>query len=216
MAYLSHFDPPLLDESLGTLRGHFELGLVLQGRQSPQNEVVSRLLTAYLIVVDKAIREYRSGCSKVIENMQSGGVTPYVEGTGHFETCINSVKRAMRLLTRIVRAPESPTNDRQIRRSATVWEKQLTDVRDAIEHIDADILSNGGVEEGMAHLLTVSNDGLRLEIGACSMPLTALHSTIASLHEAGSVMIQSLPSPIQNNTYRITLGDELRAPELKR
>ena len=199
MAYLSHFDPPLLDENLGTLRGHFELGLILQGRQPPQDKSVSRLFTAYLIVVDKAIREYRSGCIKVMENMKSGGIRPYVEGTGHFETCINSVKRAMRLLTRIVRAPESPTTDRQLRRSVTVWETQRTNVRDAIEHSDADILSNGGLEEGMAHLLTISDDGLHLQIGAHSMPLQALHSTIASLHEAGSVMIQSLPSPAPNN-----------------
>ena len=199
MAYLSHFDPPLLDENMGTLRGHFELGLLLQGRQPPQDKSVSRLFTAYLIVVDKAIREYRSGCIMVMENMKSGGIRPYVEGTGHFETCINSVKRAMRLLTGIARAPESPTADRQLRRSIRVWDTQLTNVRDAIEHIDADILSNGGLEEGMAHLLTISGDGLRLEIGAHSMPLHALHSTITSLHEAGSVMIQSLPSPGANN-----------------
>jgi hypothetical protein len=195
MAYLSHFDPPLLDQKLGTLRGHFELGLILQGRQPPQNKSVSRLFTAYLIVVDKAIREYRSGCIMVMENMNSGGIRPYVEGTGHFETCINSVKRAMRLLTRIVRAPENPTADRQLRRSISVWEAQLTNVRDAIEHIDADILSNGGLDEGMAHLLTISNDGLRIEIGTYSIPLQALYSTIVSLHEAGSAMIQSLPVP---------------------
>jgi hypothetical protein len=199
MAYLSKFDPPLFDESLGTLRGHLELGLILQGRQPPQDKAVSRFFTAYLIVVDKAIREYRSGCIKVMENMKSGGIRPFVEGTGHFETCINSVKRAMRLLTRIVRAPESPTADRQLRRSIAVWETQLTNVRDAIEHIDADILSNGGLEEGMAHLLTISDDGLNLEIGAHSMSLQALHSTIVSLHQTGSIMIQSLPSPDSNN-----------------
>jgi hypothetical protein len=101
----------------------------------------------------------------------------------------------MRLLTRIVRAPESPTADRQLRRSISVWEAQLTNVRDAIEHIDADILSNGGLDEGMAHLLTISNDGLRIEIGTYSIPLQALYSTIVSLHEAGSAMIQSLPVP---------------------
>ena len=199
MAYLSKFDPPLFDENLGTLCGHFELGLILQGRQPPQDKSVSRFFTAYLIVVDKAIRVYRSGCIKVMENFKSGGIRPYIEGTGHFETCVNSVKRAMRLLTRIVKAPDSPTADRQLRRSISVWETQLTSVRDAIEHIDADILSNGGLEEGMAHLLTISDDGLRLEIGAYSIPLQALHATIASLHQAGSVMIQSLPSPVSNN-----------------
>jgi hypothetical protein len=195
MAYLSHFDPPLLDAKAGTLRGHLELGLVCQGRQPPHNKAMSRLLTAYLIVVDKAIREYRAGCEKILKNMTSGGVGPYVEGTGHFETCINSTKRAMRLLQRLVGASEGLTADRQLRRSIAAWERQLTDIRDAVEHIDSDILSDRGIEEGMAHLLTISDDGQRLEIADHSLPLAALHSTISSLHAAGGAMIESLPSP---------------------
>ena len=195
MAYLSKFDPPLLDSKSGSLRGQFQLGLILQGRQPPQNKAVSRLLTAFLIVVDKAVREYSAGCSRVQENMTSGGIRPYIEGTGHFETCINSVKRAMRLLTRIVNSSGGIATDRLVRRSISAWEKQLTDVRDAIEHIDADILRDEGIEEGMAHLLTISDDGERLEIAAHFIPISALHSTISSLHAIGSTMIQSLPSP---------------------
>ena len=195
MAYLAAFAPPTLDSSASTLRGRFELCLVLQGK-APPSEQTSRLLSAYLIVVDKAMREYRMACARIGAHMTDrGGLRAYVEGVGHFETCINSAKRAVRLLARLAAKHDAPPIDRALRRVAQTWERELTNVRDAIEHIDKDILSEGTIAAGEAHLLSVSNDGECLEIAAHRISLTALCTTLSTLYRGGNALLDGLPSP---------------------
>jgi hypothetical protein len=196
MAYLERFEPPELPAGASTLRRQLELGMVLHGRQVPPSPSTARLLTTYVITTDKAAREYTAGCRRIEDHMAAGGgIQAFVEGVGHFETCINSAKRALRALGRIGTQPDGPAIDRTIRRLAQTQAKAITDLRDAIEHMDADIVTGAGIPEGDPHLLTIDKQGDHLEIGLHRIPIIGLQSVVKALHAAGLAIIQALPTP---------------------
>lgn len=151
MTYLATFNAPALEDVKSTLRWQLEAGIVFHARQVPNLPQAGRLLFAYVIVTDKAVREYRAGHGCISEHMAAGGgIRAFVEGVGHFENCINSTKRALRLLTRLANNPDVPALDRTVRRLAHVWSNEVTSVRDTIEHIDDDIMSVPGLPDGSA------------------------------------------------------------------
>lgn len=196
MAYLEQFDPPDLPPGASTLRQQLELGMVFHGRQVPPLPSTSRLLTMFVVTADKAAREYAAACKRVNDHMAAnGGIQAYIEGVGHFENCINSVKRSLRALERLGTQTDGPVVDRTIRRLAWTQARAITSLRDAIEHMDADIVSPSGVAEGDPHLLTLDKQGVNLEIGTHRIPVAGLHAIVRSLYSAGGAMIQALPTP---------------------
>lgn len=123
-----------------------------------------------------------------------GGIQAFFEGVGHFENCINSAKRALRALGRLGTQQDGPVIDRAIRKLAQSQATAITNLRDAIEHMDADIVTGAGIPEGDPHLLTVSKEGDQLEIGGYRISIIALQSVIKALYSAGFAMIQALPT----------------------
>ena len=124
-----------------------------------------------------------------------GGIQAFVEGVGHFENCINAAKRALRALGRLGTQQDGPTIDRTLRKLAQSQAKTVTDLRDAIEHMDEDIVSSAGIPEGAPHLLTLDKTGDNLEVGTHRIPVVGLHGVVRSLHAAGLAIIQALPTP---------------------
>ena len=149
-----------------------------------------------MVITDKAVREYRTGHNRIVEHMAANGdYKAYIEGVGHFENCINSTKRALRLLNQLSNHRDGPKLDRTARRAAEFWSDKVGKIRNAIEHIDKDIMSDAGLPEGSAHLLTISSDGSQLEIGSYHLKFVALAQTLQSLFIAGMAIIQALPTP---------------------
>ncbi|OHC65970.1 MAG: hypothetical protein A2045_08570 [Rhodocyclales bacterium GWA2_65_20] len=150
----------------------------------------------YVITTDKAAREYVTGCRRIQDHMVAGGgIQAFVEGIGHFENCINSVKRALRALGRLGTQPDGPVIDRTVRKLAQSKSKTITNLRDAIEHMDADIVTGEGIPEGAPHLLTIDKQGDHLEIGTHQISIIELHGIVKALYFAGSAIIQALPTP---------------------
>lgn len=196
MAYLERFEPPELSAGTSTLRKQLELGMVFHARQVPPSPGTARLLMTYVITTDKAAREYMAGCRRVQDHMTAGGgIQAFVEGVGHFENCINALKRALRVLGRLGTQHDGPEIDRTIRKLAQSQAKTITDLRDAIEHMDADIVSDAGLPEGAPHLLTIDKTGANLEIGTHRISVAGLHGTVRALHSAGLAIIKALPTP---------------------
>jgi hypothetical protein len=198
MAYINRFDAPELKPEASTLRKQLEIAMIFHGRQIPTNSSAGRLLTTYVVTVDKAAREYVAGCGRIKEHLVEGGVQSFVEGVNHFETCVNSAKRALRVLERIGAQRGGLSLDRTLRKLASTRANTITDIRDSIEHIDADILSDTELSEGDAHLLTLDKSGEKLEIGKNTMTLADLHSAIDVLYRVGVDMISRLPTPSEN------------------
>jgi hypothetical protein len=150
----------------------------------------------YMVTTDKAAREYMAGCRRVRDNVNAnGGIQAFVEGVGHFENCINATKRALRALERLGTQQDGPAIDRKIRKLAQSQTKTITHLRDAIEHMDAIIVSGAGIPEGLPHLLTIDKTGENLEIGTHQIPIAGLQGVVRALHVLGLAVIQALPTP---------------------
>lgn len=193
MAYGPAFDPPELPADASTLRHQLEDAVLVQGRQGPDTTPTARLVLSYLFTTDKAAREYMSGCSRMRDHMQHGSMQARVEALGAFENCINATKRSLRLLERLAQDPRGPGIDRTVRKLAQNSRKTLTHVRDRIEHIDADIVADEGLQPGEAHMLTITKTGKALEIGANKISFATLRSTIKGLHSVGIGIVAELP-----------------------
>ena len=192
MAYAQTFNPPELTTDAGTLRHQLENAFLFQGLQAPENITNSRLTFSFVLTADKASREYISGCNRMREQMENGGTQALAEAVGAFENCINATKRSLRLLERLGRQKDGGGITRDVRKLAQNASSTLTDVRDSVEHIDADIVSGEGLRLGDAHVLMITKTGDALEIGSKKISFLVLGGTVKALNEAGSGIIKYL------------------------
>lgn len=131
---------------------------------------------------DKALREYSAGRELLIKYVASSNrMMLYLEAVGHFENCINGLKRALRFVERIGAGEHAPEVDRIVRKLLENYSHEITPVRDAIEHMDA-ALDSGEVKEGDVQLLSVSDDDSSLEIAAHRLTFDRLASLLRRLH----------------------------------
>ena len=196
MPYFTSLDAPDA-AALGTttLVDQFGLRMVFEGRQQPASQESSRLFFGYLYVVDKAVREYTAGRAALLAHATGERASDLYEGIGRMENCINSAKRALRFHARLGASSSPLRIDRTLKRLVGSKNDILTNLRDAIEHIDGDIMSPAGLEAGEAHALMVDTSGSRLEIGRHSISFVELHAAVAALFDAGVAMILALPAP---------------------
>ena len=195
MPYFTQLDAPDLMRLGAPLAARLMTALLFHGRESPTDESVSRLLTGYVMVTDKAIREYQAGREVLLAYSSSNNQTLLMfDGVGRMETSINSAKRALRFLGRLSTSKSSLLIDRTLRRLSQNAEKTLTPIRDAIEHIDSDIMQTTKLRPGEAHLLAIDHDGQYLEIGRHRMTFVSLANALTTLHQTGIGLLDSLPT----------------------
>ena len=195
MPYFNDLHAPDLSDLAPPLAVRLINGLLFQGKEGPPDPTVSRLLTGYVMVTDKAIREYTDGRTTLLTYSKSQNeLLLMFDGVGRMETCISSAKRALRLLGRIGTTRSPLAVDRTLRKLAQSPEKAITSIRDAIEHIDSVIVDGPTLKPGDAHLLAIDHAGKHLEIGSEQMTFDALARSLRSLHKTGAKMLDALPS----------------------
>lgn len=194
MTYFNELHAPDLSGLTPSLTEHLINGMLFNGKNVPIDPKLSRLLTGYVLVTDKAIREYTEGRKILVAYTKSQNkLLLMFEGLGRIENCINSVKRALRLLDRIKSEGSELIVDRTLRKLAQSSGKHITLIRDAIEHIDGDIMGTPTLDPGDAHLLAIDHEGRQVEIGKESMTFDALARSLRNLHATAIKMLDELP-----------------------
>jgi hypothetical protein len=158
------------------------------GGASWPKEPYGRLLSGFCHAVDKAVREYTAAEALTARYVDGGEFQLFSEALGRFESCIGAVKRALRLLDRMERSIERRGAPRDLRRLLRSRDAVVTPLRDAIEHIDADIAGTR-LRHGEPHILDFTRDGHGLEIGRHKLRLDQLRGTIINLVEAGKLIL---------------------------
>ncbi len=116
MTYINKLVAPELNDEKSSLRAHLVLKKVFHAKQSPIDEVISRLFLALLVIIDKSVREYCAGREQLLLYINSENQTGLLfDGLGRFENCIATLKRAYRLLDRLKNYPESPKYSRSLK-----------------------------------------------------------------------------------------------------
>jgi hypothetical protein len=153
-------------------------------------------LGAYALVLnatrlsDLAIREYEQGRSMLVSLVtETGAGLDYaVAASGHFETCLSALHRALRHLDALRRFKPAPVELKRlipvdlVERNRTIA-REVSDLRDAILHLDERIIK-GKLSQGEALCLLPTKEGL--ELGAHQLPFELLAKWLRRLHDCSS------------------------------
>ncbi len=162
-------------------------------RAGPPDYQAYGLTVNYIRLVDIAIREYESGrsmLSRFAETTRSAGLNLMFAASSHFEICVDAVKRSVNHLKKIRGHPNVPQSMKDLLpRNLTVLtgqvEKQITDMRDAIQHLEKDILK-GQIVAGQPLCVMPEEDGLAL--GGHKIHFHDLARWLRELHERAEAL----------------------------
>jgi EAL domain-containing protein (putative c-di-GMP-specific phosphodiesterase class I) len=158
MTWISSCSAPDLSSLEQPLLSNYMLNVTFLDHKISEAPRVLAWSHVLIISVDKALRSYCEGRQKLLEYVSSENKTSrLIAGLGDFETCINSTKRCLRLIDRLARDPESSGVEKTRRRLLNSVDAEITDIRDAIEHMDERIAVTSG-EGGKPQLLFVTRD----------------------------------------------------------
>lgn len=190
MLYIKKCEAPDLSDLGDHLLSQFVAKFFLDVLSLPKSASASRLLTEYLMVTDKAVREYIAGRNTLIAYSSGGGnVGLIAEGLGRFETCINSMMRAFRLLDKMFDHKENPAFDKARRQLIGNCKLSVAPVRDIVRHIAKDIVARNVAETDTAYLLAINQDGNQLDIGDHNLALVEIADALRNLHNTGCELI---------------------------
>jgi len=179
--------PDLTGLSVPVLANYF-LNATFSGTGGSDDPTVRSFVHMFIVTTDKALRHYNAGRQLLHDYIASSNRTMIlVEGVGHFETCISTVKRSLALADRMAANSKNPDIGRTSRRLLDSYHIQIRPLRDAIEHIDQDV-ARGGVQSGSPQMLSVSTDGSCLVIGSHTLTFAQLSMTLNELHALSSAL----------------------------
>lgn len=159
----------------------------------PKDHISYALLANFIRLADQTLQEYKAARNALLEyiNRPNNNVfSPLFRATGHCEICLNSLKRSINFAKRIQR----DRNTLQIPRNLSVLSGTVTErirkFRNAIEHLDKDILK-GKIQKGEPISLLVNSDSIELlgeeiyftEIAVWIQELNSLASALATYTE---------------------------------
>lgn len=146
------------------------------------------LVMNFIRLVDLAIAEYELGRSSINSFVASTETLAFgkaVRASGHFETCITSIKRAIEHLKALRGYYEAPQTLKDILpRGITVLsgkvEKQISGMRHAVHHLDEHI-KDRKISQGQPFAMFMARNAL--ELGEHSILYSDLSSWLRELHQ---------------------------------
>jgi hypothetical protein len=173
--------PPDLSDLAHPLIRDYWTNLMFRGA-GLSGESANSYLHNFLAAVDKAVGEYEGARRDLIAYQGSSNRTHLlIAALGRFETSVHSIRRSMRFLERLRTLKTAPTFDRPLVRLLASYERDLTPVRDLIEHAD-EYIDRGEIKKGQPVMLLISDDMKALEIGALRLAFDRLAKLLRRLH----------------------------------
>jgi hypothetical protein len=188
MTWITQCSAPDLTGLFVPVLANYFLNVMFVGAGGSNDPTVRSYAHMFIVTTDKALRHYNAGRQLLVDYVASSNRTMLlVEGVGHFETCVSTVKRSVALADRMAAHPENPDIDRTSRRLLDSCHAQVRPLRDAIEHMDQDV-AKGGAQSGSPQMLFVSPDGSRLVIGSHALTFAQLSMTLTELHSLSTAL----------------------------
>ncbi len=147
---------PNLDHLETSLRSKRDLGKLLGVHAQPSGRA-RQIADGYVRLVEKAILEYKEARSNLIAFLADGTADHLHRAQDHFESCIQTLHRALIYFDRLrnfgyKRQDGTPfiprPRDLEVLRETV--RKPVRDMRDALEHLDSDILDGTLSEDSPA------------------------------------------------------------------
>lgn len=160
----------------------------------PKHREAYALVMNFVRLVDLAISEYelaRKAMLQFKETTESLALGQAIRASGHYEVCVSALKRAIDHLKAIRGHPMVPLVPQSLQdllpRGINVLsgrvESQVTDLRNAIQHLEK-VIKKGEILEGQAIALAVNEDDI--ELGSNKILHSDLAKWLQELHELSS------------------------------
>lgn len=178
------FKAPNLSE-LDELSLGFALNHILNNSGN-YNHTDYALVMNFVRLVDLAIREYENGRRKLCESQNNNTARLWltIVASGHFEVCITTIKRTIGHLKGIRSNKTIRDNlPQSIKILNGKSEKQITDMRNAIQHFDEQI-KKGEIKKGQPLFIIPTETAI--ELGAYTIQFADLSSWLRELHKCAS------------------------------
>lgn len=173
---------PDLDSLFVPVLSNHLLNVVLR-KAGPNDAKAQQYLISFIRITDKALMEYKAARISLYEFVNSKEIhlSLIFQCVSHLETCLNSVRRALRFFDQMKRHQSGPFFQRQDSKLIDRYDKSITDIRHAIEHMDERI-QHDKIEAGKPIALLVNESGDRVEIANESLSFDTLASLLRKIH----------------------------------
>ena len=157
----------------------------------PESYAQYALVANYIRLVDLAVAEYQDGRERAFrywEPSESLALSAMIRASGYFEDCLSNVKRAINHLKVIRSYKDFPqdlkdTLPRQLKVLRGDAEKKITNIRDAIQHLEKDV-ENLNVKQGNPICLMLEFE--RLMLGDYSISYQEISEWLKELHRCAT------------------------------
>lgn len=147
---------PSLDHLEVSLRGKRELGQLLGAHEQPSGRA-RQIADGYVRLVEKTVLEYMEARTHLIRFLAEGTLDDLHRAQDHFESCIQSLHRALIYFERLrgfgyKRGDGTPfiPRPREVEVLRDTVRTPVRVMRDALEHLDKDILDGTLPEDSQA------------------------------------------------------------------
>jgi len=178
--------PDLSDLSKVSLSFAFSRIFLASG---PESYAQYALVMNYIRLVDLAVAEYQEGRELALRYWEPGqSLGAMIRASGYFEACLSNVKRSLNHLKVIRSYKDFPPElkgrlPRQLKVLRGSAEKQITAIRDAIQHLERDI-QNLDVKQDNPICLMLEFEQLML--GNYSISYQELSEWLKELHQCAT------------------------------
>ncbi len=153
----------------------------------------------FIRLIEKALIEYEQTREVILDQIaeanrpakemeRTGRYVDLFGFTNHMENCINAIRRMYILLERIKTEQASPSIPREIRKFVESKDKEISELRNKVEHIDEIIIKDKlGTNEPIMLAITKNSDGV--SISQYTIKFFDLASILTRMHEIGMCIL---------------------------
>jgi hypothetical protein len=154
-----------------------------------KNDRKGLYMREYVRLVDKAVFEYELSRQALEAQKEDTGQLHFLLFIDHFETCINAMRRLLKLLDGIkgLVSTDSETS-RYLRKLIRFYGKSAIDIRNQIEHMAEDI-GVGRIQDGKPVMLLISDDGKAAFVGNSQIQFDSVAACLRYLHHFAVILL---------------------------
>jgi hypothetical protein len=182
---------PSLNHLEVSLRSKRDLGKLLGVHAKPSGRA-RQIADGYVRLVEKAILEYQEARAKLLAFLADGTADYEYRAQDHYESCLQTLHRAIVFLDRLrqfgyKRGDGTPfiPRARELEVLRDTVKNQVRDMRDAVEHLDNDIL-DGRLPEDVRVGIHLRWD--KASLGKLELQYADVARWIAQLHEYAGLL----------------------------
>ena len=166
---------------------NFMLNIYFRGA-GPKDKHAQMLVKSFARLLDKALYEYESARNSLLEDIKTPNevMTPYFRTVDHLETCITTLQRTIEFARKIRKTSKAPVLPRKVNVLSDDTGNRIKKIRNAIEHMDKDIIQ-GKLKENDSIALVAKSDAL--ELSGEEIYYNELANWLRELHSLAKIII---------------------------